>query len=181
MFLLHALCVCWHACVDLYMCSCTVHVDGADAMKLRCRWINMIPANIQGLTFARSPQMVWLLFLLAVVCSHVCFKLSICTSGPSEVVLFQLRWRPFANDLRDAQNINILTIGSPDGIGGFFPKVKTSQLLQCCAVSCHMCPGAPVAAACSKTVWLGLLGLVQPEPTFRPLAVAGPKWSDQDP
>ncbi|KAK9819242.1 hypothetical protein WJX81_003477 [Elliptochloris bilobata] len=39
-------------------------------------WVNMIPADINGLTFARTPQM----------------------------------------------NINILTIGSPEGIGGFFPK-----------------------------------------------------------
>lgn len=45
----------------------------------------MIPANIQGLTFARTPQM----------------------------------------------NINILTIGNPDGVGAFFPKARAARAPPC--------------------------------------------------
>ncbi len=50
------------------------------------RFINMIPANIQGLSFARTPQM----------------------------------------------NINILTIGNPDGVGAFFPKARRRRALAVC-------------------------------------------------
>ena len=32
------------------------------------------------------------------------------------------------SEVLGSQNINILTIGSPDGIGGFFPKVTPPRL-----------------------------------------------------
>ena len=123
----------------------------------------MIPANIQGLTFARSPQMVRSRLLLAVSgCWPACVRESLSMyKWPKHVVwlqvCFQVRLRQNGEDICDAQNINILTIGSPDGIGGFFPKVKFA-VIAFCAASCRTCPVAPVAPACCRTVQLGVLG-----------------------
>ena len=59
------------------MCNTQIPLPFLKSARAR-RFINLIPANIQGLSFARTPQM----------------------------------------------NINILTIGNPDGVGAFVPKAR---------------------------------------------------------
>ncbi len=115
----------------------------------------MIPADIHGLTYARTPQMVRCILCmrcvdvdsLQIMLALSCCLLLLASCGccrPQCVCPADMKVVDMGGAFL-AQNINILTIGSPEGIGGFFPKVARlfctciTALLLCFAASLFTC------------------------------------------